>query len=152
MGSGTSPCPSVAPGKLLPTGREKLSVVRNEASCWVCGSPVSPENGNAALQWTENSWIYRKKTALSRVSLPQAPQTAFRGEAALRVGLWTVQRRPFGWICCWGNLWRKKMQPETHQMTCTERRCLFFHVIFFYLVEGKFVPRHGSSGSHLFST
>lgn len=151
MGSGTSPCPSVAPGKLLSTWCEKLSMVRNEASCRVCGSPAFPENGNAALKWTGNSWIYRKKPALSHVSPPQPLQTAFRGDGG--GWLWTVQRRSFGWICCWGNFWRKKMQFETHQVTCTESRCLFFHVIlFFSLLEGKFVPLHGSSASHLFST
>lgn len=42
------------------------------------------------------------------------------------------------------------MQLETHQMICTERKCLFFHVIlFFSLVERKFIPLHGS---HLFSS
>lgn len=55
-------------------------MVRNEASCRVCGSPAFPENGNAALKWTGNSWIYRKKPALSHVSPPQPLQTAFRGD------------------------------------------------------------------------
>lgn len=40
-GSGTTPCPSVAPGKQLPMEQEKLSVVRSEASRRVRGSPAS---------------------------------------------------------------------------------------------------------------
>jgi len=36
---------------------------------------------------------------------------------------------------------KMKLQLANHQMTCTERRCLFFHaILFFSLVEGTFCP------------
>lgn len=59
-------------------------------------------------RWHRNSW----DGAILCVTLQQTAAISHPLMVTLKVRLWTGQMRPFGWIYCWSNIWRRKMQLE----------------------------------------
>lgn len=57
-------------------------------------------------RWHRNSW----DGAILCVTLQQTAAISHPLIVTLKVRLWTGQMRPFGWIYCWSNIWRRKMQ------------------------------------------
>lgn len=50
------------------------------------------------LQWTHPLYHSQQTAAISHSLMVD-----------LKVRLWTGQMRPFGWISCWSNIWRRKI-------------------------------------------
>lgn len=98
-------------------------------------------------RWHRNSW----DGAILCVTLQQTAAISHPLMVTLKVRLWTGQMRPFGWIYCWSNIWRRKMQLEISLNALSWQMMLILssNIIFWF---GKFIPVHGSSESCLFST